>query len=600
MDTNDNDIQEKIIDEYLSNGISCNLLKNILQINPDEIFKQYVEMYVGWKSVQEIKSKQEYIKCIETPECTQINFNTFDQFDKWIEESKYKSLLGKVINKLREIGRILGPVHISKLQLKYKSINKYNIYTYDFFTKESVQPNFLTLQKIFYTFGFSNQIFSYEFKTFFTCGHRPIGLINNNINTIFITWNVDTINEFMKKLDSFEQVCIDLDIKSKFEEFKIIFIELKNYIIQIILRTICNKLIKQKLNVNLSLQECDYHLFEYIKKNMRDLFVGMVYSPQNTLTYEIKDIFNFASNPSKEKIYQTNIKSDTSFGFVTLSTLCKNLSVTQVFNSLVLNHEKKSRIRGLSFTTRGVYIPELQLYNLHLKSSNTYKNLIALEKYHFEKDISVYESIYGLGYNFTNKSYTQLLATKALTSILPHINLEIIHHMIDVIFEHKYSFDQILLELSKTTQIFSCLYSNILDGVNCTNSDPIFTNIDFNTFVKAINIHYTKKLENWVCSTILKKVIKNYENMPIDMTNPDLIIKEFFSNLNQTQTCIDMQKQDIQNLTICGDINMILIESDCSRIKKYSFRSNPNEDEPFNHLLNMKMFSSGNNAIFCL
>ena len=55
-----------------------------------------------------------------------------------------------------------------------------------------------------------------------------------------------------------------------------------------------------------------------------------------------------------------------------------------------------------------------------------------------------------------------------------------------------------------------------------------------------------------------------------------------------------------KSLAICGDINMILEDLNKSRIKKYSFKSKSNEDEPFNHLLTMKMNSSGNDVIFCL
>ena len=388
-----------------------------------------------------------------------------------------------------------------------------------------------------------------------------------------------------------------------FIQFKEFFIELKSYLIQRILKAICIPLIKLGYHINLSLQECDYYLFEQIKKRFSNIFNGIIYSPQNTLTYQINDFIDFSINPSENKIIQSKSDTNTSHGFITLSTLEKTLSIVKVFNSLVLNHEKKSKIRGLTFTTRGIYIPELELYNLHLKSTNAYKNLVSLEKYHIDKDISEYNSIYGLNYDFTNKTYTQLFATNALVTILPHINLDYIHHIIDVIYERKYSFDQIIFELSKTTQTFnsSSPYINILEGLEELEEHDIFLNINFDTFIKAINIHYAKRLEKWICNTILKKAIKQIELLQICTSNPDIIIKEFCSKLNLGMSCNLLNNfVNNKNLTICGDINMILEDSNESRIKKYSFKSKSNEDEPFNHLLTMKMNSSGNDVIFYL
>lgn len=594
---------DKIIDEYLINGLSNNLLANILQINPNNIFDEYVQLYNELKETQKIRSIQEYKKCVETPISTQINFGEFEQIDKWINFSQYRYLLTPVISILREIGKLLGPEIISNLQTKQE--NKFYVYSYDFFTKKSVQPNFLTLQKILHTFGFGKQIFSSEFKTFFTCGHKPFGLINTSTNTLTITWNVDTINEFMKKLDPFRAMCDNLGFGEKYTQFKSLFAELKNFLIQTIIRTISLKWIGKKFNVILSLQECDYELFVQIKKNLSDLFVGMTYSPQNTITFKIDDLFDFASNPTKEKIYQTNLISDTIFGFVTLSTTHKKLSVVKVFNSLILNHEKKSKSRRFTFTTRGTYIPELKLYNLHLKSSSAYKNLLTLEKYHIEKDISCYKSIYEIDYNFTDKSYTQIFAAQALITILPYLEIDFMHDMIDQIYERKYSFDQILLELTKTTQNFNCSYSNILGDIDLTSKQKyqMFSHIvNMNTFVKAINIHYLKKLEHSICSQILKKVIKEYANITniVLKPNADLVIKEFLSTLSQNQNSEILSSTNLTDLTICGDINMLLVEKKCSRIKKYSFNSTPNEDEPFNHLLNMRMNSLGNDVIFSL
>jgi hypothetical protein len=117
MVTNE-DETDKIIDEYLSNGISKNLISNILKVNPSDVYNEYIDTYNQWKISQQIKSNQEYKKCVETPVHTQINFNEFKEIEILSSSPRYKYLLSNVISKLREIGRLLGPKIIANLQTK--------------------------------------------------------------------------------------------------------------------------------------------------------------------------------------------------------------------------------------------------------------------------------------------------------------------------------------------------------------------------------------------------------------------------------------------------------------------------------------------------
>ena len=156
-----------------------------------------------------------------------------------------------------------------------------------------------------------------------------------------------------------------------YEEFKNSFIILK----KIIIKNIIIKLIESSQDkisskeINLCLQECDYDLFEYLKNELT-IFNSHIYTPQNNISYKIDDYTNFCKTLDINKIINNDYVIK--FGFVTFSTFgSKNqkLKTINVFNSFILNHEKDSKNRGLTLSSRGVFLPELNIYNLHLKKT---------------------------------------------------------------------------------------------------------------------------------------------------------------------------------------------------------------------------------------
>jgi hypothetical protein len=355
-------------------------------------------------------------------------------------------------------------------------------------------------------------------------------------------------------------------------------------------------------NINLCLQECDIDLYEQIKINFADIFVCDTFSVQNSQVYQIDNFIDFSINPSEDKIQTT--EKNLSYGyavFTTLQTPNLTLSPQNVFNSLVLNHEKGSVKRGLTFSSRGIYIPELNLYNLHLKSQQAYNNLLSLEKFYSgsEYKLELGDKIFSLNYNFSSNSYTQIFACAKLIEKYPSLSHQQIHWIIDVIYERKMSFDQVLYELSKVSCTFYNLYKTSIVNLTKEYQDElvkkypgIFAQIPIRKFIQGINIHWIKKLERKICGLVLNQALNNSL-----ITNPDIIIKEFCSHMGLYKQ-ITITDVNTTSLIICGDINMFVISSGNTRIKKYSFKSSPNENMPFNHFLQMQMNSWANDIIF--
>jgi hypothetical protein len=268
----------------------------------------------------------------------------------------------------------------------------------------------------------------------------------------------------------------------------------------------------------------------------------------------------------------------------------------------VLSHEKKSIKRGFTYTNRGIYIPELNLYNLHLKSNCAYANLVSLEKFYFENDLTQSESIYSLNYSFTSRLYTQMYGVVALANKYPHLTTQQIHNIIDIIYERKTPFDQVLLDLLKIvpTNSYFDLGINIFRNTTFELRDKyssLFEQVEWNKFIQAVNIHWIKSFERWICKELMSQAIQDFK--PADQVNPDIVIKEFCSTqINPNYKLVN--SPNLLNLVICGDINTILINLDRIRIKKYSYKSKPIEDEPFNHFVKMQMNSWGNDVIFNL
>ncbi len=602
-------VKDVALNEYLKTvRLSEDLLK-IADIDPESILEEYIKKYLNFKLEQEKKSKTLALPVQETNLSNKIDFSNLEDFDKWIVTPEYKIYLSNIISKLRTIGFILGPECITSLTLDNKNnqFNKTNIYRFDFFTKQFVHPNFLTLQRILYTFGFNYQIFSYEFKKFFTCGHRLIGLIGTN-KQITMTWNVDTLDEFFKKLLKLEEACVSKGIKYLYEEFKILFGKFKSYVIGLIIKSAINPWHILKYKINLCLQECDEDLYIYLKNELKEMFIGSIFCPQNSKIFEIDDFINFSLEPKQEKIILK--PNNSTHGLVTFTNMFNKISSIQVFNSLVLSHEKKSKKRGLTYTNRGVYIPEINLYNLHLKSICAYSNLVSLEKYHFENDVTQYDYIYLLNYSFTSGSYTQMYGVLALANKYPNLTFEQIHNIIDIIYERKIQFDQVLIDILRivpknvyfdTNQLIN-IFSNLKIGFK-EKYYNLFEQVDYNKFIQAVNIHWLKSYERLLCKELMDQAVNDLLLVNKDnFKNPDIIIKEFCSkqvNINCKLTN-QIMPSNITNLIICGDVNIILIDLNGTRIKKYSFKSEPSEDEPFNHLLNMQMNSWGNDVIFIL
>lgn len=604
-DQNQDKNQDKITQlahAYLSDINIMNNLSTLIKINPDELVDEYANIYLKFKKEQEEKSTQEYIPCVITLKSDQIDFDYIEEFDKWINVPEYTILLKNLIDIMRFIGLKLGPHLVASLKSRNISSQSANIYGYDFFKKSSVRPNFLTFLRLLITFGCPIQILNKEFKTFFTWGHKPIGLVSHNSAEskpiLTITWNIDTVNEFFKKIDKLNELCISHELSDQFEYIKVTYSKLKNVIIQSVL----NKMLAPYISthdINLCLQECEIDLYEEIKLNFSNIFVSQIFSPQNSQIYQIDNFIDFSINPSIDKIINvSNIV--TTFGFATLSTINVNLSCSKVFNSLILNHEKESLKRGITFSTRGIFIPEINLFNLHLKPQQAYKNLISLEKMYQIENSNADLNVFSFDYDFSSKSYTQMFACVNLINKYPNLSFKQVHHIIDVIYDRKMSFDQVLYEISKKSETFNPGYANLLE--NLTNQDKeniclkypeITDKIPIDKFIQAIGIHWTKKFEKSICSNILDQALgcdtsQNY-------SNPDDIIKNFCSQL-VTSTSIPTNL--VPNPTICGDINMLIISVENTRIKKYSFKSLADQNEPFNHFLNMRMHSWANDIIF--
>ncbi len=584
----------QIINEYLKNiQLSEDIIK-LYQTSPDSILEEYILNYLNFKTAQEAKSSSQAIPVHPTNISNIVNFSDLEEFDKWIMTPQYKIYLTNIISTLRTIGYVLGDNCVKSLTPSNPSNNP-NIYKFDFFTKCSVYPNFLTFQRILYTFGFGYQIFSYEFKKFFTCGHRMIGLIGSN-NYITITLNVDTSLEFFKKLSRLEQACVSSGIKNLFDEFKILYSKFKNYVIGLIISSAINNYNISGYKISLCLQECDQDLYLYLKEQLGNVFIGSNFSPQKYKTFKIDNFIDFSFDPNPEKIRLES--SETICGFATFSNQTDSLTPIKVFNSLVLSHEKKSLERGFTYTNRGIFIPELNLYNLHLKSTCAYGNLVSLEKFYFDNQLDQYKSIYGLDYSFISNSYTQMYGVVALRNKFPFLTREQIHNIIDIIYERIQSFDQVLVDLTKI--IPKNLYSDIQTNI-CSNASislkekylSLFEEIEWEKFTQAVNVHWIKSFERKICKELMVQAI---QELNLSQTNPDIVIKEFCSKqMELTKTDF---KPNLTNLVICGDINIILKDIDNTRIKKYSFKSKPIEDEPFNHLVNMQMNSWGNDVIF--
>jgi len=598
--------EDIIITEYLKSiQISEDLLK-LAKTNPDTILEEYIVKYLKFKLDQEEKSSSQALPVHPTKISNKVNFSDLEDFDKWIMTPEYKIYLTNIISKLRTIGYLLGDDCVKSLTSTI-SINKCNIYKFDFFTKNSVQPNFLTFQRILYTFGFGHQIFSYEFKKFFTCGHRLIGLISLN-NNITLTWNVDTINEFFKKLIRLEQACVKSGIKYLFDEFKILFGKFKNYVLGLIIKLAINNWHMCKYKINLCLQECDEDLYLYLKDQLQDIFIGYNFSPQNSKIFQIDNFIDFAFDPQLEKIKLEPTNS--THGFATFTNISNTLTPIKVFNSLVLSHEKKSIKRGFTYTNRGIYIPEINLYNLHLKSNYAYTNLVSLEKIYFENDLTEYNSIYSLNYSFTSGSYTQIYGVVALANKYPNLTIQQIHNIIDIIYDRKLSFDQVLLDLLKVIPTKSNIEINIFTNVKSELKEKyssLFEDVKWEKFSQAVNIHWTKSFERLICKKLMSQAIQDFNLInpinpinQVNQVNPDIVIKEFCSTQNNHTFNLELNSPNLSNLVICGDVNIILIDLDRTRIKKYSYKSKPTEDEPFNHFLKMQMNSCGNDVIFSL
>ena len=605
---------ENLISIYLNNtnlesGVSKVL--ETLDINSNNIIDEYIQKYLDFKLEQKKNSTQEYKPCIQTPQTNQINFDFIGEFDKWADIKIYEDLLINLINLFRFIGSKLGPSIIKNL--RFKNINQFspNIYEFDFFTKSSVRPNFLTLLRLLVTLGCPTKILTKEFKTFLTLGHKPIGLITYpevskpevSKPLLTITWNVDTVDEFFKKLYKLEELCIDQNLTTQFELAKKLYSKLKNLIIQLVLKKMLSPFISTH-NINLCLQECEINLYEQIRTNFADIFVCDTFSTQNSQVYQINNFIDFSISPSADKI-QTQ-KENLSYGyavFTTVQTLNLTLSPQNVFNSLVLNHEKGSLKRGLTFSSRGIYIPELNLYNLHLKSQQAYNNLLSLEKFYYgiESKLESGNKIFLLNYNFSSNTYTQIFVCAKLIEKYPSLSYQQIHWIIDVLYERKMSFDQVLYELSKVSCTFNNSYSTNIVNLTQEYQDElvekytnIFSKIPISKFIQGINLHWTKKFERKICELVMNQAINITNNL---ITNPDIIIKEFCSHIGLYKQ-IPILDSNTTNLIICGDINMFIISSGNTRIKKYSFKSTSEEDMPFNHLLQMQMNSWANDIIF--
>lgn len=585
MDTNNQ------IKEYLKNVALTDNLLELAKIDPEGILEEYILDYLDFKKTQETKSLSQAIPVQKTKISNIVNYLHLEDFDQWITTPEYKIYLANIISKLRTIGYILGEKWIDLLGSTATS--KQNIYSFNFFTKFSVHPNFLTFQRILYTFGFGYQIFSNEFKKFFTCGHKLIGLIGSD-NRITLTLNVDTLDEFFKRLSKLEEACVIMGIKHLFDEFKILFGKFKNYVIGLIIKFALNNWHVCGYKINLCLQECDKDLYLYLKDLLKDIFTGSNFSPQRYKIFQIDNFIDFAFNPMIEKIKQIN-QTNLIHGFATFTNVLNTITPIQVFNSLVLSHEKKSIQRGLVYTSRGIYYPELNLYNLHLKSTCAYENLVSLEKLYFENDLTQFNSIYMMEYTFTSTSYTQMFGVVALANKYPYLTTQQIHNIIDIRYERKLPFDQILTRSDLTNLQIVDIFKNIKLDLKEKYSS-LFENVEWIKFIKAVNIHWIKSFEKMICKELLTQATKDL--VLVDQVNPDLIIKEFCSS--------EMNKQKINftptlsNLVICGDINMILINLIETRIKKYSYKSKSYEDEPFNHFIQMQMNSSGNDVIFSL
>jgi hypothetical protein len=169
------------------------------------------------------------------------------------------------------------------------------------------------------------------------------------------------------------------------------------------------------------------------------------------------------------------------------------------------------------------------------------------------------------------------------------------------------SFDQVLYELSKVssnTFINMGYLPSIIkepstgDKTNILDKYPnVFSQIQFDKFIQGINIHWVQKIERKICRLLLDRAIQIQNTDLIFKPNPDIIIKEFCSHMELSKP-ISTVCTNTSGLVICGDINMFIICSGNTRIKKYSFKSSPEEDEPFNHLVQMQMHSSANDIIF--
>jgi len=588
-----------IANEYLKKIKLSEDLFKLYKINPESILEEYIANYLDFKKIQETKSSSEAIPVKETKISNIINFSDLECFDKWIMTPKYKIYLANIISKLRTIGSILGKDRIQSL--RSPSLNSYfdssNIYQFDFFTKYSVQPNFLTFQRILYTFGFGYQIFSWEFKKFFTCGHRMIGLIGSD-GCVTITLNVDTSNEFFKRLSKLEHECVGMGIKNLFDEFKVLFGKFKNYVIGLIVSSAINNLNACGYKISLCLQECDEDLYLYLKNKLGNIFIGFNFSPQKYKTYKINNFIDFAFDPKSEKIKLE--PSNTIHGFATFTNHTSKLTPVKVFNSLVLSHEKNSLERRFVYTNRGIYIPELNLYNLHLKSNYACGNLVSLEKYYFENEFDEYESIFVLDYDFTSKQYTQMYGVVALANKFQFLTTQEIHHIIDVIYERRVPFDQVLLKLQYYTHPEVNIFTNIKSELK-EKYLSLFEEINWDKFIQAVAIHWTKSFEKDICKVLMSHAVQE-PNLAYEI-NPDIVIKEFCSKseLIPTSTLISKpDKPNLVNLVICGDINIILKDINGIRIKKYSLKSKSTEDEPFGHLVKMQMNSWGNDVIFSL
>lgn len=587
---------ELLTSEYLKDTVLSEDIAQLcdaLQTNPETILEEYIVSYLDFKTSQEAKSLSQAVPVCPTPITNIVNFSDLEDFDKWIMTPEYKIYLTNIISTLRTIGYALGNDCVKTLTFGLQNQSSTNIYRFDFFTKFSVQPNFLTFQRILYTFGFGHQIFSYEFKKFFTCGHKMIGLISAN-NHITITLNVDTTKEFFKKLSKLANACANSHLTHLFDEFKVLFGKFKNYVVGLIIRSAINNWHVCGYKINLCLQECDEDLYLYLKDQIGHILFGSNFSPQKFKTYKIDNFIDFAFDPNVQKIRLE--PSELTHGFATFTNQVNLLTPIKVFNSLVLSHEKKSLERGFTYTNRGIFIPELNLYNLHLKSSCAYGNLVSLDKFYFDNDMNHHKSIYGLEYSFVSKSHTQMYGVVALANKYPFLTTQQLHHIIDVIYDRKKTFDQVLLDLGKNVSNNLC-HANVLQLSNLKEKyQLVFEQLDWGVFVQAVQIHWIRSLERKICKELMNQAIDSQTNQ----VNPDIIIKELLDLdlLNPNPPNSLVYQPNLINLVICGDINIILKDINETRIKKYSFKSKPTEDEPFNHLVRMQMNSWGNDVIF--